>query len=155
MRKVIKTLLALALFMGTIALVLGIFILSTDRRVASVDEVIAKVVPKSLRDDPLFYRTIGSQKSPDGKAPAPFDPESRVKTYTVEVQVTTRKDRAKELVQKLQENGFRSFYTAYTNPNGRVFYKVRTGIFKDENTANIHAKNLKKNNFKGIKVRSL
>ena len=55
--------------MGIIALVLSIFIITTDRRVASVDEVIAKVVPKSLRDDPLFYRTIGSGQDAQAVAP--------------------------------------------------------------------------------------
>ena len=116
-------------------------------------KMISKVTPHpEKKKSPLFYRTIGSANSGQ-EAGRPTPSSKGRQTFTVELLVTTKKQRAKDVVQDLRVAGIKAFYTTFKS-RGRVFYKVRSGLFRDTKKANQHKSRLARQNFHG-KIRNL
>lgn len=152
-KKILKLLLALSLF---ICLIISGGWLAFHRAPTDKKVVSHKTRAPLQRDIPLFYRTIGEKIDRNLKANAPkaSSVANVGSKFTIEVLVTTQRERAQDIVKELKTMGVDAFYSAF-NQNGTVFYKVRSGIFSTEMEANLHLKKISTKKYNGLKVRKL
>ena len=155
MKNFIKIAAILTIFMVTLVVGTGIATSLLSRKLPDVKKMVAKIVPESFYEKPLFYKTIGgnSPGDADGAVSERTD-KSQASMYTVEVLVTTKKRRASDLVKQLKAQGIKGYYTSYNN-NGRIFYKVRTGLFRTKKHAERHRHAIMSKRYTGVKVRAL
>lgn len=152
-KKILKLLLALSLF---ICLVISGGWLAFHRTPNETKMVSQKRPAPLQQDTPLFYRTIGEKIDGNlkGISTKSVSAPNVGSKFTIEVLVTTQRDRATDIVKELKTMGVDAFYSAF-NQKGTVFYKVRSGLFSTEMEANLHLKKISTKKYSGLKVRKL
>ncbi len=87
-----------------------------------------------------FYRHIGATSSKVSKAQE--IPASFIDKYTLELKVVTRQEDAERVVNDLAKQGVKAYYTPFQS-HGKVFYRIRQGLYGSLETAEAQAKQLK------------
>ncbi len=81
----------------------------------------------------FFYDAIG--RTPDQtRGSSSEQPGLPTANYTLELRVASTQQEAEQAVQSLQERGIEAYYTPLTR-TGRVVYRVRRGIYSNEQEA--------------------
>lgn len=87
-----------------------------------------------------FYRHVGATSpklSEPRQASATF-----VDKYTLELKVVTLQNEAERVVNDLAKQGIKAYYTPFQS-HGKVFYRIRQGLYASLETAEAQAKQLK------------
>lgn len=79
----------------------------------------------------LFYKSIGL--APQGFG-SPVETEPLPARYTLEISSKYSQGEAEKLVEELSAQGVEAFFTPLAR-EGRVLYRIRTGVFNDPATA--------------------
>lgn len=121
-----KIMMALSSFMvGATAFVslMGFWLLSDPKMQKTYKSI------RAPETKPWFYQSIGN-------APLAMHQENQdiQNSYTLEIQVAETKTEAEQVVDELGKIGIKAYYTPLAR-QGRVVYRIRQGIFANEQTA--------------------
>lgn len=102
----------------------------------STDEV------TSARPDTLFYKRLGtSPVVSDEPASRSQNGQASAGGFTLEIKITETRDDAEKLIDSLRDSGVDAYYTPIA-VRGRVQYRVRYGIFSDQQAADSASKKI-------------
>ncbi|MEZ4741181.1 MAG: SPOR domain-containing protein [Bdellovibrionota bacterium] len=120
----------------------SLMILFSDQIKHTIGMQTSKIENKGADVDsaPLFYTTIGH-------APKNFKRLNRTtaiksESFTLEISVARTQQEANKIIDDLSKIGVQAYYTPFNN-EGQVVYRIRTGIFNNQETAKKTAKSLK------------
>ncbi len=134
----------LGAFLGFIAVIgLGIFYLTTedDSAPPANQAKSAQNSDSKEKPDALFYKRLGT-------SPVVNNENSKKKTqngpgdgYTLEIKVTETRGEAEQLIDTLREKGVDAYYTPIA-VKGRVQYRVRFGIYNNQENAQMESQKI-------------
>ncbi len=127
----------LGAFVGFIAVIgLGIFYLTLDDESAPTTKQ-AKSIQNSdskKKPDTLFYRRLGTSPIVNNESSRKHTQNGPGDGYTLEIKVTETREAAEQLIDTLREKGVDAYYTPIA-VKGRVQYRVRFGIYNNQENA--------------------
>ncbi|MCB9228424.1 MAG: SPOR domain-containing protein [Deltaproteobacteria bacterium] len=95
--------------------------------------------PETASTQELFYRTLGRHPGPKSnisltESKDKEEQDSATKRFTLEFARVASPDKAEVWLDRLKESGVSGFYTPVHQGN-RIWFKVRSGIFKNRQAA--------------------
>ena len=96
--------------------------------------------PKQVTD--LFYRTIGGFHPPDQPDHNQKEAPLVRSQFTLEIAKVKTQAEAERWLEKLEKDGISAFYTPIHAGN-EVIFRVRSGLFSQEQSAKLAQKNIK------------
>ncbi|MFW7380316.1 MAG: SPOR domain-containing protein [Oligoflexus sp.] len=88
---------------------------------------------------PYFYQEIGTSRPQKNTVPGAS--VAPVRQYTIELGIVQDRARAEQAVRSLHDKGVEAFFTPI-NRRGQVIYRIRTGIFPQQEQAQTEANRL-------------
>jgi cell division septation protein DedD len=134
--KIFRLTVAVAAFVLTLS---GVFILGFGIKFQSSPSNGEGKTSKPTQQ--LFYKSIG-QTSPALEKKTPAAQTTFSHKFTIELKVVNKREEAEALISKLEKQGIKAYFTPF-NSRGRVFYRVRQGIYTTEASAQQFAAKLR------------
>lgn len=118
---------------------------SKEGGIVPLKKEVEKSIQKTIKPEPLMEKRSSSLEKKLGKELKEM--ATTEVYYTVQVAALTSNSRARALVRKLKQQGYRSFITKVTDKQGRPLYRIRVGKFPSLVDAREMAGRLKKDGY--------
>ena len=112
-----------SVFITSLTIAITALILSGE---TSVENLNSKVTNQLST---VFYKTIG--QAPDLTTLNQGTKKLPQNSFTLEIQVAQKREEAEKIIDRLQAQGIRAYYTPL-NRGGQIVYRVRYGIYKTQ-----------------------